>query len=142
MQVSVVAKPTAETSNRFYVTNRPPLLSNPLVKLPLGCIRPQGWLGHQLHLMVDGMIGRLTELSAFLSPENGWFGGENPGWEEQPYWLRGFYDLAVLTGDARLRSEAERWIEAVIESQDQDGYFGARYHKRIVGQDGQVICDL
>ena len=142
MQTSVVAKPIAGTSNHFYDTNRSPLLPNPLVKLPLGSVCPKGWLGHQLHLMVDGMIGRLNELSAFLAPENGWFGGDNPGWEEQPYWLRGFHDLAVLTGDERLLAEAKRWIDAVIESQDQDGYFGARYHKAIVGENGQVICDL
>jgi DUF1680 family protein len=101
-----------------------------------------GWLGHQLDRMVDGMVGRLGELSAFLAPDNGWLGGDNPGWEEQPYWLRGFHDLAVLTADERLLAEARRWIDAVIESQDRDGYFGARYHKAVVGQNGQAICDL
>jgi len=142
MKISVATEPTTETSSRFYVTNRPPLLPNPLVKLPLGAIRPRGWLAHQLHLMVEGMTGHLAELSAFLRPENGWFGGENPGWEEQPYWLRGFHDLAVLTGDERTLDEAKRWIEAVIGSQDEEGYFGARYHRRVVGANGQVICDL
>jgi hypothetical protein len=142
MKVTIVATPGVETSNSHTLTNRPPLLPSPLVKLPLGCIQPRGWLRHQLDLMVEGMTGHLMELSAFLRPENGWFGGQNPGWEEQPYWLRGFHDLAVLTGDERLLAEARRWIDSVVTSQDEQGYFGARYHRLVVGENGQEVCDL
>lgn len=143
MHVSVVSRPQTDTaSNHYYNTNRAPLLPSPLVKLPLGQAQPRGWLRHQLDLMVDGMTGHLSELSEFLNPENGWFGGDNMGWEEQPYWFRGFYDLAVLTGDARLLEVSKRWIDAVIGSQDADGYFGARYHKRMNGVNGQVCADL
>jgi DUF1680 family protein len=142
MHVSVVSAPPAGAINTAYGQNRPPLLAVPLLKLPLGAIRPQGWLKHQLALMVNGMTGRLGELSRFLRPDNGWFGGDNEGWEEQPYWFRGFHDLAILTGDQNLRAEAARWIEAVISSQQDDGYFGARYHKAVPGKNGQTICDL
>ncbi|NLG51304.1 MAG: transcriptional initiation protein Tat [Chloroflexi bacterium] len=138
MRVTVVPKieqTTAPAAGRGY-------LPEALTKLPLGSVRPAGWLKHQLDLMVDGMTGRLPELSRFLAPKNGWFGGDNEGWEEQPYWLRGFHDLAVLTGDPRLLEIARQWIEAVIASQDEDGYFGARYHKRVVGQNGQAVTDL
>ena len=75
MQVSVVNEPSAETPNAHYCSNRPPLAPSPLVKLPLGSVRAEGWLRHQLDLMVEGMTGRLTELSNFLGAENGWFGG-------------------------------------------------------------------
>ncbi len=143
MEISVVSRPSTEgASNRYYNTNRAPLLASPLVKLPMGHVQPKGWLRHQLDLMVEGMTGRLSEISLFLDPENGWFGGEKMGWEEQPYWLRGFYDLAALTQDARLLAESKHWIEAVIDSQDADGYFGARYHKRMEGVNGQVCADL
>jgi len=143
MRVSVVRKPSTERSNSFYPTNRPPLLPNPLVKLPLGSVWPKGWLRHQLDLMVEGMTGRLTELSSFLRPDNGWLSKDGEGWEEQPYWFRGFHDLAVLTGNERLLSEARRWIEAVFRSQEEDGYFGPRSLKCIVGKDGSSrICDL
>jgi hypothetical protein len=74
----------------IYPGNRAPLAHLAMMKLPLGAVRPGGWLAHQLELMSRGMVGRLSELRSFLGPENGWFGGENPGWEEQPYWLRGF----------------------------------------------------
>ncbi len=142
MQPSVLKKPGTETATSFYCTNRPPLLSGPFAKLPLGSIRPQGWLKHQLDLMANGMTGRLAEFSSFLKPDNGWFGGDSEGWEEQPYWFRGFHDLAVLTGNKGLLAESKRWIEAIIASQDGDGYFGAQYHKCVVGENGQKICDL
>ena len=142
MQTTIVSKPPTGTSNHYYNTNRAPLLPSPFTKLPLGQVKPKGWLKHQLDLMADGMTGHLSEISSFLAPTNGWFGGENPGWEEQPYWFRGFHDLAMLTGDKRLLAEARRWIDAVIDSQDADGYFGAKVHKRLEGKNGQVCADV
>ncbi len=142
MQVTVVVKPDTSKSNSFYCTNRHPLSANPLVKLPLGSIRPGGWLKHQIELMAEGMTGHLPELSRFLTDDNGWFGSDNPGWEEQPYWLRGFYPMAVISGNKRCLAEAKRWMEAVLTSQDEDGYFGAKYHKRIEGKNGKVVTDL
>jgi hypothetical protein len=142
MKVEVVAKPDTSKSNSPYPANKPPLLPNPLVKLPLGSVRPRGWLKKQLDLMVDGITGRLNELSEFQRPDNGWFGTDNEGWEDQPYWLRGFYPLAALTGKEHLLAEANRWIEAVLTSQDSDGYFGAPANKRVLAKDGTVITDL
>jgi hypothetical protein len=142
MHVSILKQPKTCKTNSYYCSNKPPLLLSPLTKLPLGNIRPKNWLKHQLDLMVNGMTGRLMELSIFLQLENGWFGGNKPGWEEQPYWFRGFHDLAVLTGNKRLLDESSRWIEAVLNSQDDDGYFGAKYNKSIVGKNGQKVCDL
>ena len=105
-------------------------------------MRPAGWLLRQLELMADGMVGHLGELSKFLVADNGWFGGSNEGWEEQPYWLRGFYPLGVLVDDRRISAEANRWIEAVISSVDSDGYFGASYHKSVSGKSGRSLPDL
>ncbi len=142
MRVTVVERPDTSNANDYYCSNRPPLLPSPLVRLPLGSVKPRGWLLHQLELMAEGMTGRLSELSDFLRPENGWFGGDEPGWEEQPYWLRGFYDLAALLGRDDLLAEAKRWIEATISSQDEDGYFGARFHRGHQVDDGRKVPDL
>ena len=142
MKTEVVLHPATGAGEPAYPQNRCPLARNPLIKLPLGAVRPSGWLKHQLDLMAEGMTGRLMEVSGFLAPDNGWFGTDKEGWEEQPYWLRGFYSLAHLTGETRLLTEATRWIEAVLGSQDADGYFGARVHKQVTGKNGQTVCDL
>ena len=49
-QVRAVDRPTTTGANRFYAGNRAPLSPNPLIKLPLTSIRPEGWLRRQLDL--------------------------------------------------------------------------------------------
>lgn len=126
-------KPPGEGGNAFYVGNRPPLLPSPLIKLPLGCVRPEGWLRHQLELMAQGFTGRLPELSPWCRFEgSAWASptGEGQfGWEELPYWLKGFTSLAYLLGEERLLQEARRWLEAILASQQPDGYFGPRANR-------------
>ena len=115
-------------ANSFYPGNRAPLEPVPLVRLPLGSVRPEGWLLRQLQLMRGGFSGRLTEISkwctydgsAWVSPS----GKGEFGWEEVPYWLRGFIDLSYLLEDKKLISEARRWTNGVLSSQDSTGYFG------------------
>jgi len=142
MRASTVPAPPNDTRHPFYPTNQPPLAAEHLVRLPLGSIQPHGWLARQLALMADGMTGRLTELSSFLAPDNGWLGGAKDGWEEQGYWFRGFHDLAVLTGESRLLAEARRWLDAILGSQRPDGYFGAENQRRCRGANGQILVDL
>ncbi|MCK7480474.1 MAG: glycoside hydrolase family 127 protein [Candidatus Moduliflexus flocculans] len=78
----------------------------------------------QLQLMRDGFTGRLAELSRFLGDDSGWITLKGKGWEEMPYWLKGYGDLAYLLKDAAMRKETERWLGQAFKSQDRDGYFG------------------
>ena len=57
------------------------LSPNALSPLPLGSVRPEGWLKYQLSLMTEGLVGRLYENSEFLSPSNGWICAGGSGWE-------------------------------------------------------------
>jgi hypothetical protein len=123
-RATTVATPPAEAPNRHYPSNRPPLVPSPLVKLPIGAVEPRGWLMAQLQLMRDGFTGRLGELSRFLGDDSGWITLKGKGWEELPYWLKGYGDLAYLLKDAGMRKEAERWLLQALKSQDRDGYFG------------------
>ena len=125
-----------------YPGNRAPLQPNHLVRLPLGSVRPGGWLREQLSLMARGLTGQLPSFGDFLTDDNGWLGGEAEGWEEQAYWFRGFYPLAVLIEDTALLAEAARWIEKILGSADDDGYFGPRLLKGRVGANGQVLTDM
>ena len=124
LRAATVAAPPVEGPNRHYPSNRPPLVPSPLVKLPIGAVEPRGWLMAQLQLMRDGFTGRLGELSRFLGDDSGWITLKGKGWEELPYWLKGYGDLAYLLQDAGMRKEAERWLLHALRSQDRDGYFG------------------
>ncbi len=122
--------PPAARANAFYVSNRPPLAASPFAKLPPGAIEPRGWLRRQLELEAAGFSGRLPEISKFLAKEgNGWLspdGVGDHGWEEVPYWLKGFGDLGYVLRDRRIIDEARLWIEGALASQRDDGYFGPR----------------
>lgn len=123
-----VGPPDGTQSNGFYVGNRAPLAPSPFIKLPVGAVRPRGWLRTELQLQADGYSGHLTEISAFLKKEkNAWLspdGSGDHGWEEVPYWLKGFANIGYLLDDQRILDESKVWIEAMIRSQKADGWFG------------------
>lgn len=119
----------AEGLNSFYSSVQAPMVPQKLVKLPVGSIVPGGWLETQLRLQRNGLNGHLGEISAWLQKENNsWLksGGEW-GWEEVPYWLRGFAQLGYVLNDKDLQKEAKIWIEAILSSQREDGNFGPEY---------------
>jgi len=116
--------PPAAGKNSYYTGNRQPLKPNPLIKLPVGQIEVRGWLLSQLQLMRSGFTGRLAEISKFLQEDSGWLTRQGRGWEEMPYWLKGYGDLAYLLRDPQMIAAARKWIEAILASQQEDGYFG------------------
>ncbi len=129
-EVTVVNELPLETRNAHYASNRPPLEPSRLVKLPIGAIEPHGWLATQLELMRDGYVGQLHRISRFLAEENNaWLSADGTGdhpWEELPYWLKGYGDLAYVLGDDAMITRATRWIEGTLSSQREDGFFGPR----------------
>lgn len=96
-------------------------------RLAPGSITARGWLAGQLGLQLDGLCGRYDQRSHFLDFDaSGWVHPEKPGWEELPYWLRGFVPLAIATGNADALARARRWIDAVLATQQSDGFVGPR----------------
>jgi hypothetical protein len=126
--IRVVDRPDTEATNDFYVGNRPPLTPSPFIKLPVGAIKPAGWVRRQLELEADGFTGHLLEISRFLKKEgNAWLspdGTGQHGWEEPAYWLKGFSNCGYILGDERIIAESKVWIEAALASQKADGWFG------------------
>src|SRR6476619_4464528 len=49
--------------------------------LPLGAIRPTGWLRRQLEVQAQGLSGHLDETWPDVGPESGWLGGKGESWE-------------------------------------------------------------
>lgn len=126
--VASVSQPDTSPQNAYYTGNREPLLPLHFIKLPVGSIRPEGWVKEFLLRQRDGMTGHLTEISGWLEKENNaWLspdGTGKHGWEEVPYWLKGYLSLAYTLDDKEMINEAHTWIEAALNSQRNDGYFG------------------
>ncbi|MER5946430.1 RICIN domain-containing protein [Streptomyces sp. NPDC001904] len=98
-----------------------------LTRLPVGSITAKGWLAEQLRIQLAGLCGRYAEASHFLVMDTcGWVHPELGGWEELPYWLRGFVPLAIATRDAGALATCKRWIDAILATQEADGFFGPR----------------
>ena len=106
--------------------NRDSLYPAAFQALPLGAIKPRGWLLNQLRVQANGLTGHLDEFWPDLGANNGWLGGDGDSWERGPYYLDGLLPLAHLLDDERLLRKVEPWIEWTLNSQDERGYFGTR----------------
>jgi hypothetical protein len=126
-EVTTVSRPDLNAENSFYPGNRAPLQQANFIKLPMGSIQPDGWILKLLELQKDGLCGHLGEISAWLEKNNNaWLSeGGAHGWEEVPYWLRGYSDMAFISGDPEMKKEAMVWIDAIFASQKENGWFGS-----------------
>lgn len=108
-----------------YTRGRVPLTQDPFIELPVGSVRPQGWILLQLETMRDGLTGHLDEAyPQVVGQRNAWLGGDGDAWERGPYWIDGLLPLAYMLDDPALKAKAQVWVEAILSSQDEDGYFG------------------
>lgn len=124
----VVERPIMARTNSHYVSNRQPLQPSALIPLPVGSVQPKGWLRVMLQRQRDGLTGHLGEISSWLQKQdNAWLSKDGKGkygWEEVPYWFRGYIELAYLFDDPKMISEVSLWVEGVIAGQRPDGDFG------------------
>lgn len=124
-KAEVVAKPLLGTPTNYYGM-REPLKTGYLIKLPVGSIRPKGWLMKYMKLQRDGLTGQLGSVSAWLDKnDNQWLSGSGShGWEEVPYWLKGYAALSYILQDLYMLKETQFWIDAVIKNAKASGFFG------------------
>lgn len=112
-------------SNDNYLNNRYPLVQKPYMELPLGSIRADGWLLEMLKRQRDGATGQMDKLYPLVMGErNGWLGGDGDQWERGPYWIDGLLPLAYILDDQKLKDKVKPWIEWILQSQRDDGFFG------------------
>ena len=108
-----------------YKNNRYPLLRKPLMELPLGSIKPKGWLHEMLVRQKNGASGQMDVLyPSVMGKRNGWLGGDGDQWERGPYWIDGLLPLAYILDDDVLKAKVQPWIEWALQSQREDGFFG------------------
>ena len=126
-QESHMVKPDdIKPTSSLYVNNRAPLPAQPFLKLAPAAVTPRGWVGEMLTRQKNGLSGQLGEISDWLDKKgNAWLEpGGSHGWEEVPYWLRGYANLAYILNDKALLEETKFWIEGILRSSQPDGFLG------------------
>ena len=76
-KITVVDRPNTNAVNTSYRQNRTPLLPQNFIKLPVGSVKPEGWILKLLELQKEGLNGQLGEISASTRKTM-------PGWVPEP----------------------------------------------------------
>ena len=92
--------------------------------LPLGQIRPRGWLEQQLRIQADGLTGTLPTFWPDIGPNSGWLGGNEECFESGPYYTDGLVPLAFLLGDEDIIKNAHKWVGWTLDNLRKDGRLG------------------
>ncbi|MGE5420704.1 MAG: beta-L-arabinofuranosidase domain-containing protein, partial [Chloroflexota bacterium] len=117
-----------ETGNVNYRGNPEPLYRNAYIMLPLGSVKPDGWLRDQLEIQAQGLTGNLDDYWPDLV-NSAWRGRDGEAWERGPYYLDGLVPLAYLLDDDKLINKVQSWIEPIIKSSSDSGWYGPAKNK-------------
>lgn len=123
--------------------------SEKFTSLPFGSIKPTGWLKRQMQKDINGFVGNLDQIvpELFNDPiySNGRLqknskakdlgnikvgnveGDEQYRWwnsETQSNWWDGYLRNVFLLEDKNGIEKAEKYVEAILKTQDEDGYIG------------------
>ncbi|MBC7890544.1 MAG: glycoside hydrolase family 127 protein [Ferruginibacter sp.] len=115
---------TATAQNTYYKNNLAPLTATKYIKLPLGAVKPKGWLYDQLTVQANGLTGHLNDVWE-IAHTSGWKGdiGQNVLPEccfprFVPRWLEGLVPLAYQLNDKRLIDLSDKYMQYLMTVQD------------------------
>ena len=114
---------SGKDGNFNYNGNPPPLKQNAYIRLPLGTVKPAGWLRSQLEAQATGLTGNLDDFWQDLL-NSSWHGGDGEAWERGPYYLDGLVPLAYLLDNEMLINKVRNWMEPIISSSRDSGWYG------------------
>jgi DUF1680 family protein len=123
--------------------------SENLTSLPFGSVKPIGWLKEQMQKDLDGFVGNLDQIVPDLiydpiystgrlqknskakdlgnHKEGDAAGDEQYKWwnsETQSNWWDGYLRNVLLMDDEKGIQKVKNYVEAILATQDEDGYIG------------------
>ena len=102
------------------IFNKTPFTNNAMANLPLGAIKPEGWLYEQLKLQAVSFTG------AYSLPADGeWLKMDADSFETAASYLDGLVSLAYTLDNEQLKQKTIKYIEDIFATQRDDGWFGA-----------------
>ncbi|OJD30475.1 six-hairpin glycosidase-like protein [Diplodia corticola] len=134
------AKCSPTTTSTTTNTTTPSLLPFLLAPLPLGSIRPTGWLRSTLALSAAGLAGHQADFYPYVA-NSSWLHARPPSSNSSnsssspsapgseysplnegfPYWLNGLVPLAYALDDARLKAQVGDAVGKVLALQEEEG---------------------
>lgn len=84
-------------------------------------LKAAGWMRRQLEIQAQGLSGNLDRVWPDVR-DSKWIGKDREGWERVPYWLDGFIPLAFLLDDDDMKARAKKYIDAILDNQQKDGW--------------------
>ncbi|KAG6827119.1 hypothetical protein H0H93_015847, partial [Arthromyces matolae] len=94
--------------------------------IPLGKVKPAGWLMDQLLVQTNGLAGHLHEFYNYVS-QTDWMGGTSyySNLEEAgSYWFNAMVPNGVLANNAAINARTSQFLNYVLSHQDSTGWLG------------------
>ncbi|KAJ3847972.1 hypothetical protein EV368DRAFT_76450 [Lentinula lateritia] len=93
--------------------------------LPLGEVRPAGWLYDQLQVQTDGVAGHMHEFYELVSNSD-WTGGHSyySYLEEGFYWFNAMVPNGILMNNSIINEKTQEFLDYVLDHQDSTGWLG------------------
>ncbi|KAJ7630349.1 hypothetical protein FB45DRAFT_1003492 [Roridomyces roridus] len=107
-------------------TAQPPLAPKKYLSIPLGRIRPTGWLEDQIQVQTNGLAGHEHEFYDYVS-QTDWTGGDSfysTAEEAGSYWFNGMVPNGVLANNSEIMAKTASFLEYVLDHQEATGWFG------------------
>ncbi|KAL1739705.1 hypothetical protein HDZ31DRAFT_68667 [Schizophyllum fasciatum] len=117
---------TAWLASATHAQTTTTLLPKRYETLPLGHIKPAGWLADQLQLQIDGMAGHEHLFYPYVM-ESDWIGGDSyySSLEEAgSYWFNAMIPNAVLSNNEEIIGKTKEFMDYVLDHQGDDGWLG------------------
>ncbi|KAI0033630.1 hypothetical protein K488DRAFT_47261, partial [Vararia minispora EC-137] len=94
--------------------------------MPLGEIRPSGWLYDQLMVQTNGLAGHQHDFYDLVAKSD-WIGGDSYYSyleEAGSYWFNAMVPNGVLVGDQTIMAQTQEFLDYVLDHQDESGWLG------------------